>query len=80
MADGILLVYDITDQGSFQALVKWLAQAKNEIDKYVPILLIGNKIDLGNKRVISFAQGLAFAQKNDLLFLETSAKSNENVD
>ena len=47
--------------------------------KNILICLIGNKIDLENKREVSYEEGKNFAEENDLLFFETSAKEGNNI-
>lgn len=78
---GLFLVYDLTDQFSFDKLNQWLSNAKQSIDKKTPIILIGNKTDLKN-RVISYDEGNNYASTKEELFtfIETSAKNNENVE
>ncbi|KAJ6803046.1 ras-related protein RIC1 [Iris pallida] len=79
-AHGIIVVYDVTDQESFNNIRQWL----NEIDRYasdnVNKLLVGNKCDLTDKRVVSYETGKAFADEIGIPFLETSAKSAANVE
>ena len=78
-AHGILLLYDVTDKDSFKNLSNWLIEIEKNASKNVLRLLIGNKCDLEEKRVISFNQGKEFADTYGLKFLETSAKKNLNV-
>ena len=78
-AHGILLLYDVTDKDSFKNLGNWLIEIEKNASKNVLKLLIGNKSDLEEKRVISFNQGKEFADSYGLKFLETSAKKNINV-
>jgi len=78
-AIGALLVYDITRKDTFSHITKWLEVVKSYSDKKICIILIGNKIDLGNKRQVSKENGENFAKKNGILFLETSAKTAERV-
>jgi len=78
-AIGALLVYDITRKDTFSHITKWLEVVKSYSDKKICIILIGNKIDLENKRQVSKENGENFAKKNGILFLETSAKTAERV-
>ena len=79
-AHGIIVVYDVTDQESFNNVKQWL----NEIDRYanenVNKLLVGNKSDLTAKKVVDYATAKAFADEIGIPFLETSAKSATNVE
>ena len=76
---GILLLYDVTDIDSFKNLSNWLIEIEKRASKNVLKLLIGNKSDLEEKRVISFNQGKEFADSYGLKFIETSVKKNVNV-
>ena len=78
-AHGILLIYDVTDKDSFRNLSNWLIEIEKNASKNVLKIVIGNKTDLENKRVISYNQGKEFADTYGLKFLETSAKKNYNV-
>mmetsp|Transcript_5649 Transcript_5649/g.6825 ORF Transcript_5649/g.6825 Transcript_5649/m.6825 type:complete len:204 (+) Transcript_5649:445-1056(+) len=79
-AHGIIIVYDVTDQESFDNVKQWL----NEIDRYasekVNTLLVGNKSDLTSKKVVSFEAAKEFADSVKMEFLETSAKNATNVE
>uniref|UniRef100_A0A0E0JK43 GTP-binding protein n=1 Tax=Oryza punctata TaxID=4537 RepID=A0A0E0JK43_ORYPU len=79
-AHGIIVVYDVTDQESFNNVKQWL----NEIDRYasenVNKLLVGNKCDLAENRVVSYEAGKALADEIGIPFLETSAKDATNVE
>jgi Ras-related protein Rab-2A len=79
-AAGALLVYDITRRDTFLHLSRWLEEAKQHAHENMVILLIGNKNDLEHRRAVSTAEGQAFADANQLLFLETSAKTAFNVE
>jgi len=78
-AHGILLIYDVTDKDSFRNLANWLIEIEKNANKNVLKVVIGNKTDLENRRVITYNQGKEFADTYDLKFLETSAKKNLNV-
>ena len=78
-AHGILLLYDVTDRDSFKNLSNWLIEIEKNANKNILRVLIGNKCDLEDKRVISYNQGKEFADTYGLKFIETSAKKNLNV-
>merc|ERR1712000_38745 len=78
-AAGALLVYDITRRETFSHLSSWLEDARKHSNKDMTIMLIGNKSDLDQKRQVTYSEGEAFAKENGLVFLETSAKTAENV-
>ncbi|PRP80320.1 Rab1 family GTPase (PiYpt1) [Planoprotostelium fungivorum] len=79
-AHGIIVVYDVTDKVSFTNVKQWLG----EIDRYacqsVNRLLVGNKADLLEKKVVDTNEAKEYAQSINISFLETSAKSSENVE
>ena len=75
-----MLVYDITNRSSFENLQDWLKDIISQSPKTVLIILLGNKIDLKEKREVEFEEGEQFAQKNGLIFMETSAKTGEGVE
>jgi Ras-related protein Rab-1A len=78
-AHGILLLYDVTNKDSFKNLENWLIEIeKNSSDKVLKIL-VGNKCDLSDDREIQTEEGQAFAVRNGMEFMETSAKMNTNV-
>ncbi|RIB22303.1 ras-related protein rab-2A-like protein [Gigaspora rosea] len=79
-AAGALLVYDITRRETFEHLLIWLEDARQHSNSDTTIMLIGNKSDLESKRVVSYAEGEAFARQHGLFFMETSAKTAENVE
>lgn len=77
-AMGALLVYDVTNQQSFDQINNWI----KEIDQhaqYANYVLIGNKTDKNN-RVITSDQGLELANRHNISFYETSAKNNTNIE
>ena len=76
---GIFLVYDVTDEYSFRDLNKWLIEIEKNASKNVIKVLIGNKTDLEDKRVISYDEGKKFADTYGFKFIETSVKKNVNI-
>ena len=79
-ANGIIIVYDVTDQDSFNNVKQWL----HEIDRYanenVNKLLVGNKCDLTAKKVVSYETAKELADNLNIEFIETSAKNATNVE
>ena len=76
---GIILMYDISVKKSFDNLEKWMELIK-QLTSGIPILLIGNKIDLIEERKISKEMGETFANNNNIIFFESSGKTGENVE
>jgi len=79
-AAGALLVYDSTSRESFNSLTQWLTDAKTLASPNIVIILCGNKIDMEADREVTFLEASRFAQENEILFLETSAMTGENVE
>ncbi|KAF1837292.1 NCA2-domain-containing protein [Decorospora gaudefroyi] len=79
-AMGILLVYDVTDERSFNNIRTWFSNVEQHATEGVNKILIGNKCDWEEKRAVSTEQGQALADELGIPFLEVSAKSNINVD
>ena len=79
-AAGALLVYDLTRRDTFNHLSRWLEEARQHSHSNMVIMLIGNKSDLDSRRAVSTEEGRAFAQQHGLIFMETSAKTAENVE
>lgn len=80
IADCFLLVYDITDKQSFNDCKSFFSSKIEEnCKKKYKILILGNKMDLKDKREISYEKGASLAINNDYSFMESSCVSNENV-
>ncbi|KAL2916249.1 GTP-binding protein [Polyrhizophydium stewartii] len=79
-AMGILLTYDVTDERSFNNIRNWIRNIEQHASEGVNKILIGNKCDILEKKVISKEQGQALADEYGIKFLETSAKSNIGVE
>uniref|UniRef100_A0ACB8FF44 Ras- protein Rab-4B n=1 Tax=Sphaerodactylus townsendi TaxID=933632 RepID=A0ACB8FF44_9SAUR len=79
-AAGALLVYDITSRETYNALTNWLTDARTLASPNIVIILCGNKKDLDADREVTFLEASRFAQENELMFLETSALTGENVE
>ncbi|PIA19009.1 ras-domain-containing protein [Coemansia reversa NRRL 1564] len=79
-AVGALLVYDITRRDTFEHVTTWLEDVRKHSNTETTIMLIGNKYDLAAKRAVPYEEGSKFAEDNDLYFIETSAKTDDNVE
>jgi Ras-related protein Rab-8A len=79
-AMGILLVYDVTDEESFENVATWMDQIDQHADQCVNRILIGNKSDANpSDVVVSTERGQKLATDYGLKFFETSAKADHNV-
>ena len=75
-----LVVYDISSRDSFNNVMSWIEDCKNQSPKTIFIVLVGNKSDLEDKRQVTYEEGKELADKNELLFFESSAKEGTNVE
>ena len=75
-----LLVYDITRRQTFDNLIRWLEDMRDNAYSKMIILLVGNKSDLKFEREVTTQEGQEFADKHNLIFFETSAKTAANVE
>ena len=73
------VVYDITNRASFDSVQSWIDDCSKQTPKTVLLILIGNKNDLNDKREVQYEEGAEFAQKRNMIFLETSAKTGNNI-
>ncbi|KAH0795112.1 ras-related protein RABA2a [Histomonas meleagridis] len=78
-ANGAMILYDITSSISFSSLPKWLSELRENSDPNVAVMLIGNKSDLEDSRSVERSEAVNYAEKEKLLFMETSAKTADNV-
>ena len=86
-ADGAVLVYDVSKPETGDELSNWIKEIKKKISKPIPMILVGNKIDLrSNNGSVSFEQGNDLAKnlskefKIPITYLESSAKTGENIE
>lgn len=78
-AVGAILVYDITNDASFEDLSNWLHDLQQLCNPNAFILLVGNKSDLEEQRQVGVQQAKDFADQHRLEYLETSALSGQNI-
>ncbi|MEE6515960.1 hypothetical protein FKM82_025132 [Ascaphus truei] len=79
-AHGIIIVYDVTDQESFSNVQQWLEEIQRYASDNVDKLLVGNKSDLSNKKVVEYTAAKTYADSLHIPLLETSAKHSTNVE
>ena len=77
--EGIFLFYDITNQHSFDHIIKWLKDIYECGNENLIIYILGNKVDLIEKRKISFEMGNNFAKQKNMKFMEISCKLDLNI-
>uniref|UniRef100_A0A3B3WUF6 small monomeric GTPase n=1 Tax=Poecilia mexicana TaxID=48701 RepID=A0A3B3WUF6_9TELE len=79
-AVGALLVYDIAKHLTYENVERWLKELRDHADNNIVIMLVGNKSDLRHLRAVPTDEARAFAEKNTLSFIETSALDSTNVE
>jgi Ras-related protein Rab-1A len=79
-ANAIVIVYDITNRGSFDNIRAWLSEIKHYARENVHIMIIGNKCDLLSGRKVQTIEAQTLADELGVKFIETSAKSSQNID
>ena len=82
-AEGVIVTYDITNSESFDNLKYWINSIKKNIEGkniFIPVIIIGNKIDMSDSREINKEDAEKFASDNKYKYYETSAKTGEGVD
>ena len=79
-AHAILLVYDVTSRKSFENIKEWLSEVNDYCTSDDVIkMLVGNKIDKSESRLVQKMEAMEFARANNMLFVETSAKTSVGV-
>nr|XP_010948184.1 ras-related protein Rab-26 [Camelus bactrianus] len=79
-AHALLLLYDVTNKASFDSIQAWLAEIQEYAQHDVVLMLLGNKVDSAQERVVKREDGEKLAKEYGLPFMETSAKTGLNVD
>ncbi|XP_069108633.1 dnaJ homolog subfamily C member 27-like [Argopecten irradians] len=79
--DAIFMVYDVTNQASFEALDVWMKEVNKYSTTGPEIRLVGNKIDIKNKRQVEKEEAKKWATQNKMVnYYETSASTGEGID
>ncbi|KAJ5069159.1 small rab-related gtpase [Anaeramoeba ignava] len=76
-ANGIILVYNVENRDTFDHLSSWIEEIRIHGGKKIPIIIVGNKID--QFRSVSFNEASIFASERDILYAETSSKTQFGV-
>ncbi|KAF4340806.1 rab family other [Fusarium beomiforme] len=79
-AVAVMLVFDITKRQSFDNVSRWLGEVRDHGEPGIAITLVGNKTDLEGRRSVTSVEAKKFARENKLLFVETSARNNSQVE
>ena len=78
-AQGIILMYDITNKKSFESIPEWIKSIRDSKGDNFPMILLGNKLDKEDIRIISEKEGKELADEYGIKFFETSNKTGVNV-
>ena len=78
-SQGFIFVYDITNRESFNNVENWVNLALEKNNKNICNFLVGNKTDKEAERKVSVKEGEILAKEKNFFFLETSAKTDDNV-
>ena len=76
---GVIIVYDVTNADSFNNVKRWISEIENNCD-YVDKVLVGNKDDNPEKKVVTQAESQRLADSQGMVLFETSAKDNINIE
>lgn len=79
-AMGIMLVYDVSNQKSFENISNWIRNIEMHATQDVEMMILGNKCDISDKRQVSREKGEQLALQHSIKFMETSAKANINIE
>ncbi len=77
-SQAVIIVFDVTNSMSFKNVERWYNDMRQSLPQEIPCILVGNKVDL--PRIINKIDGREIAKKLKIGFIETSAKTGENVD
>uniref|UniRef100_A0A8I3PEC9 Calcium release activated channel regulator 2A n=1 Tax=Canis lupus familiaris TaxID=9615 RepID=A0A8I3PEC9_CANLF len=78
-ADGVIVMYDVTARQSFLSIRQWLSSVEEAVGDYIPVLLLGNKVDNEKEREVPRGLGEQLSKENNLIFYECSAYSGHNT-
>ena len=79
---GALLIFDLTRDQTFREMEEWISEVYKTLGEKIPLVLIGNKLDLVEEigDVVNREEARSFAEKESRIYIETSAKSGQNVE
>ncbi|KXH76323.1 MAG: hypothetical protein AM326_07260 [Candidatus Thorarchaeota archaeon SMTZ-45] len=79
-ARGGLLLYDVTRRRTFINIENWKEEAFRSLQKEIPLVVVANKVDLKDSRVVATEEGEEYAKNNSFMYVESSALTGENVE
>ena len=78
-AHAAIVIFDLTEQKTFNDIKQWLKDIHNCGDKNIEIIIVGNKLDLDNKRKVTQSQAMNFCREKNYKYIEASAKNGTNI-
>ncbi|KAJ7951796.1 Ras-related protein [Quillaja saponaria] len=78
-AAAAVVVYDISSMDTFLRAKKWVQELQGQGNKILVMALVANKSDLESNREVDVQEGEQFSEENGMFYMETSAKTGENV-
>ena len=78
-AHAVMIVYDITEQPTFDNVPAWIQAIDDKCANMPPIILVGNKSDMAEEREVQMSAAQGLADNKNIFYIETSAKSGSNV-
>lgn len=78
-ASAAVIVYDLTSRESFEAAKSWISELQLYRNADLVLALVGNKLDMGAERQVETSLGRSYAEANNAIFMETSAKTGTNI-
>ncbi|KAG5883935.1 hypothetical protein JTB14_003757 [Gonioctena quinquepunctata] len=79
-SNGAVLVYDITDEDSFQKVKSWVKELRKMLGTEISLVIVGNKCDLEKNRHVNLEEAESYAEKVKAIHFQTSAKLNQGVE
>eukprot|EP00056_Hartaetosiga_gracilis_P014836 m.241016 g.241016 ORF g.241016 m.241016 type:complete len:201 (-) comp17217_c0_seq1:30-632(-) len=77
---GVVLVFDVTNRSSFDGVKKWIATVRHNCDHEYDLIVVGNKCDLADERVVTTEEAQKLVESNQYKYFETSAKDSTGVE
>ena len=78
-SQGMMICFDVTKQKTFESVRRWIVAVEKNCESDVATLLMGNKADLEDERVVTREQAEALARENNMVYFEASAKAGFGV-
>ncbi len=77
---GVIIFYDASSQNTFDNVPYWIEEARKYGHSDATLMLVGTKCDCSEKKLVTYETAKEFADENDILFFEVSAKDETNIE